>query len=891
MRRLLPAIVLLPIGLGWVRLRGEEAGFYDTPFGTSLLVLSTIACLTALALTTSVALRRVELDRRRAVDEIAVSAQDQKFLLDLTQEIPSFTDPEALLHHVSTRLGLYLAVSRCVFSEIDVDGDRVVIHHDFYQDLPSIAGTYPLSSVPEITLAEARAGRVVMVNSTSTDPRTAEQFTATYRPIGVAASLSVPFLRHGRLASTLAVLSHTPRDWSAREAGLVQAVAERAWLWVEQIRLMSALRQSEARKTAMLNSALDGVVSIDRQGIILEFNPAAEKMFGYRRDDVVGRPMAEFLIPPSLREAHHRGFAHYLESGEGAVIGQVVELAALRADGSEFPVELAISAVEGQSPPLFTGFIRDITERTRSSWRFRLAIEAAPNGMIMVDQRGQIVLVNEHVEKLFGYERADLIGRQIEVLVPERFRGRHAAFRSTFAADPSVRPMGAGRELFGLRKDGTEVRIEIGLSPIDTPGGKFVLSSVVDITERTRTEDERRLLVGELQLLTKDLEQRVEARTRELSEARETAVRSEARYRALFDDSPISIWDEDFSDVVSSLEDLRSSGIGDLRSHLIDHPETVATLAARIKVVAVNQTSLEMFEADDQDHLIQSLPHIFGPEALDFRREELCAIFDRRGAFSGETEIHTVKGGRKHISLRFTVLPGHEATWSRVVASIFDLTSHVEAERQIRLSLREKEVLLKEVHHRVKNNLQVISSLLSLQARHLVDVEARQMLAESQDRVQSIALVHEKLYQSKNLSRVDFDDYVKVLVANLVHSMTGDERGISCTVALEGISLPVDVAIPCGLIVNELVTNSLKHAFPDSTRGSIRVDLRRADKGRLELAVEDDGVGLPSDFDVHEASSLGLELVMTFAEQLEADVDVRREHGTSFRFRFNGGGD
>ena len=121
--------------------------------------------------------------------------------------------------------------------------------------------------------------------------------------------------------------------------------------------------------------------------------------------------------------------------------------------------------------------------------------------------------------------------------------------------------------------------------------------------------------------------------------------------------------------------------------------------------------------------------------------------------------------------------------------------------------------------------------------------------------------------------------------------MTGDERGISCTVALEGISLPVDVAIPCGLIVNELVTNSLKHAFPDSTRGSIRVDLRRADNGRLELAVEDDGVGLPSDFDGHEASSLGLQLVMTFAEQLEAEVDVRREHGTSFRFRFDGGGD
>src|SRR5206468_3847326 len=156
-----------------------------------------------------------------------------------------------------------------------------------------------------------------------------------------------------------------------------------------------------------------------------------------------------------------------------------------------------------------------------------------------------------------------------------------------------------------------------------------------------------------------------------------------------------------------------------------------------------------------------------------------------------ETITDTLKGHRNNISLRLSVLPGHEETWSRVVVSMSDVTAHKEAEDKIRASLREKEVLLKEIHHRVKNNLQVISSLLNLQVSHLTDPEARRIFAESQNRVQAIALVHEKLYQSSDLSQIQFDEYVQTLVSNLCHSLDAAERDISPSVEVEGIRLGV----------------------------------------------------------------------------------------------------
>jgi two-component sensor histidine kinase len=195
-------------------------------------------------------------------------------------------------------------------------------------------------------------------------------------------------------------------------------------------------------------------------------------------------------------------------------------------------------------------------------------------------------------------------------------------------------------------------------------------------------------------------------------------------------------------------------------------------------------------------------------------------------------------------------------------------------------------VLLKEIHHRVKNNLQVISSLLNLQARYLPDPAARAIFSQSQNRVQSIALVHERLYESADLSHVNFAKYVVVLLDNIFDTYGATNRGISKVIDVGDVNLTVDVAIPCGLIVNEVVTNALKHAFPDGRAGTVRVSLSERSEETMELTIQDDGVGIPPDIDPLNTVSLGLDLVVTFAEQLNAKMDIVREGGTSFRFRF-----
>jgi PAS domain S-box-containing protein len=355
-------------------------------------------------------------------------------------------------------------------------------------------------------------------------------------------------------------------------------------------------------------------------------------------------------------------------------------------------------------------------ERRRASDQFRVAIEAAPTGMLVTDRAGRIVLLNVEAERLFGYGRKDLLGKQVESLVPARFRARHTEQRTSFLAEHVARPMGAGRELYGLRRDGAEVPVEIALTPLE---GACVLSSIVDITERKRVEREREAFLGQLEAMNAALEQRVQARTA-------------------------------------------------------------------------------------------------------------------------------------------------------------DLTA----------TLREREVLLQEVHHRVKNNLHVIVSLMEMQARLLRPGEGRDALHDCQGRVHAIALIHEKLYQSKDFANVPFAEYLRVLAGDVFSAAGASPSTVTLALAVDDVAITVQKAIPCALILNELITNALKHAYPGARAGVLRVELKRAAAGRLRLTIADDGVGLPSDFDIKHARSLGLKLVSTLAQQMDAELIVRGERGTSFELTF-----
>ena len=222
-------------------------------------------------------------------------------------------------------------------------------------------------------------------------------------------------------------------------------------------------------------------------------------------------------------------------------------------------------------------------------------------------------------------------------------------------------------------------------------------------------------------------------------------------------------------------------------------------------------------------------------------------------------------------------------------------TNLVASEHEIRLSLREKEVLLQEVHHRVKNNLQVISSLINMQARRLDPGIAREALEECKTRVQAIALIHETLYQSKDYSRVAFAEYARNLVANVFLATGVSPAAVSLEMEMGNVTLAVDRAIPCGLILNELITNALKHAFPEGRRGTVHVGLTQAADGCVTMNVRDDGVGIAGAVAVGQSGTLGMQLVRTLAEQLDATFEVTpyptldHRRGASFTLAFQGG--
>jgi two-component sensor histidine kinase len=215
-----------------------------------------------------------------------------------------------------------------------------------------------------------------------------------------------------------------------------------------------------------------------------------------------------------------------------------------------------------------------------------------------------------------------------------------------------------------------------------------------------------------------------------------------------------------------------------------------------------------------------------------------------------------------------------------------EVEERLAAETQLGRSLAEKEVLLKEIHHRVKNNLQTISSLLALQSRYIGDPAAQGMFKDTQSRVKSIALIHEKLYQTHDLARIDFTEYLRKLVTDLFHTYGADPACVKLVVAGSGVFLTVEKAIPASLIVNELVSNAFKYAFPDKRTGTLRVAVAALEPDRVQLMVDDDGVGLPQDFIFGDAPSLGLQLVRTLSEQLESKLELDRKNGTHYKLEF-----
>ncbi|MEB3335893.1 MAG: histidine kinase dimerization/phosphoacceptor domain -containing protein [Leptolyngbyaceae bacterium] len=320
------------------------------------------------------------------------------------------------------------------------------------------------------------------------------------------------------------------------------------------------------------------------------------------------------------------------------------------------------------------------------------------------------------------------------------------------------------------------------------------------------------------------------------------------------------------------------------RAIVEDQTELIARFQPDGTLTFINEAYCRYFKRSRQELMNSS----YEPVIFDADRELITSMLN---SLNSENPVATIE---------HRVIVDGEVRWMQWINRIIlddqdrfiefqsvgrDINARKQAEQQLQTSLK---VLLKEVHHRVKNNLQMVYSLLRLQYRRIKDQQAAEVLLESQNRVKSISLIHEKLYGAEDVSKIDFAQYISSLTASLFSSYNISSATVTLNTQVEAISLAIDKAIPCGLIINELVSNSLKYAFPERS-GQIQVELTADQENQITLIIKDDGIGLPEQFDLTTADSLGLQLVQDFVAQLEGAIQIVHEKGTEFRIVFPAG--
>jgi PAS domain S-box-containing protein len=333
-------------------------------------------------------------------------------------------------------------------------------------------------------------------------------------------------------------------------------------------------------------------------------------------------------------------------------------------------------------------------------------------------------------------------------------------------------------------------------------------------------------------------------------------------------------------------EDMMKESEARLQS-ILDNSSTVVFLKdLQGRYITVNRRFEELFHVNRNDVVNKTDYDIFpGEYAEKFQKHDAQAL-DELCPIEMEEVVPHDDGLHTYISVKFPLLSPDGKPYA-ICGIATDITERKKTEEQIERSLKEKEVLLREVYHRVKNNMQIITSLLNLQSRYARDGESREMFRESHHRIKSMSLVHEKLYQSKDLSTIDFKEYIHDIVKGLFQSYGANNNTIGLVMDITNISLNINTAIPCGLIINELLTNSLKHAFPDGKEGEIKIAIHSMNENTIELVVGDNGIGICENVDFRTTKSLGLQLVTMLAEnQLHGDIILDRSKGTEFTITF-----
>jgi len=595
----------------------------------------------------------------------------------------------------------------------------------------------------------------------------------------------------------------------------------------EHRQIEDSLRQSEERYRTLIERLSDGVYRSTPEGKFIEVNPAMAKMLGY-----AGK---EELMAIEIKKQL------YFEEGERKVVvdklqragGEEIDVFRLRhKDGHEIWVEDHGRLITDAAGKVIyhEGILRDIGVRRRteealreSEARYRSVIGALAEGVVLFGADGSIIASNASAERILGLSAAQLQGRHA---TNPPWRAIHEdGTPFPVATHPATISLDTGQScanvVMGIHKPGGELAwISINSQPLLRPGEARPYAVVASFYDIT-----------------------------ERKWAEEALRESEERYRLLAENS---------LDLIE----------------LIDLDGNVM-YASPSHYYVIGYTPNELV----YQNLFSFVHHDDVPQAL----AAINGLFNSTTRKTIELRLHQKNGEWIVMEALLSGIPGPGNAVHRILFSARDITARQQAEEHLKSSLKEKEVLLKEIHHRVKNNLQIISSLLNLQSGYIQDPHAGEMFKESRNRVKSMALIHERLYQSKDLARIDFAEYVRNLTTHLFRSYGVNTHAVGLKIGVDKILLDIDTAIPCGLIINELVTNSLKYAFPPGVAGEIHINLQRENNGQLALVVSDNGAGLPPDFDFQKTDSLGLQLVSTLTDQLEGRIQLERGSGTTFR--------